>query len=524
MNELTGQSYIAGNWVTPSGKEFKSFNPRTLQEMTSFKSCGSQEIRKALDEAETAYQVYRQYDGAAIGKFLAAIADEIEALGDQLLQVGDQETGLGIPRLTGERGRTTGQLRAFAQIAAAGQWAQPSIDSAIPDREPIPKPDIRRVMRPIGPVVVFGASNFPFAFGVLGGDTASALAAGNPVIVKGHTAHPGVSELFARAIAVAAEKCVLPKGIFSMLQGANRELGTNLVLDPITQAVGFTGSVGGGRALVDLGAQRAQPIPVYAEMGSINPVFYGPQTLAKNAAAIAPGLSGSVCLGTGQFCTCPGLVITTYNADFENKLKTEMDNIPRGVMLNKRIAESLTDGYTKMKNHPKVHWLNEAQYEGGTLTPPNAVFKTSAVDFMADESLSEEIFGPATLMVICDDEQQMLEVARNLQGNLTGSIHADEDPQFAKILTAVIEQKVGRVIYNGYPTGVEVCPSMQHGGPYPSSSITSSTSVGADAILRFARFVAYQNAPDHLLPDSLKRDNPLNLFRRVNGKITQDKI
>ena len=326
MSELTGQSYIAGSWVSPAGKEFKSFNPKTLEEMRTFKSCGPDEIKKALTESEKAFQIYRAFNGSDIGKFLTTIADEIEALGDQLLEVGDQETGLGIPRLTGERGRTTGQLRLFAQIATEGQWAQPSIDEALPNREPIPKPDIRRVMRPIGPVVVFGASNFPFAFGVLGGDTASVLAAGNSVIVKGHTAHPGVSELFARAIAAAIKKCNMPEGIFSMLQGANRELGTSLVSDPITQAVGFTGSVGGGRALVDLGAQRPQPIPVYAEMGSINPVFYGPKTLTKDADKIAAGLSGSVCLGTGQFCTCPGLVVTTHNADFEDKLRDEMNN------------------------------------------------------------------------------------------------------------------------------------------------------------------------------------------------------
>ncbi len=521
MIELTGQSYVAGQWVTPAGKAFQSFNPRTQESMNNFNSCGTAELEQALQKANVAYQAYRKLDGATIAAFLNAIADEIEALGDQLLEVGDQETGLGIPRLTGERGRTCGQIRAFAQIAAKGEWVGASIDTAIPDRQPLPKPDIRRMMRPIGPVGVFGASNFPFAFGALGGDTASALAAGNPVIVKGHTAHPATSELFTQAYDRAAKKCGIPEGVFSMLQGAERALGTGLVEHPVVQAIGFTGSVGGGRAFMDLAARRPQPIPVYAEMGSINPVFIGQKTIAAQAADIAAGLSGSVCLGTGQFCTSPGLVVTFANEGFESQLQEAMSAAPRGVMLNPRIAESLSDGMSRLHQHANVTWLNEAEIEAGNMTPPNAVFKTTATDFLADPSLSEEVFGPVTLLVVCNSEQEMLAVANNLDGNLTASIHGDEDPEITEQLATIVEQKAGRVIYNGYPTGVEVCPSQQHGGPYPATSIASSTSVGADAISRFGRYVAYQNMPNHLLPDALKNENPLGIFRLLNGELSQ---
>ncbi|MFY0686376.1 MAG: aldehyde dehydrogenase (NADP(+)) [Cyclobacteriaceae bacterium] len=522
--QITGRSYLAGTWISPEGKSFTSIDPRTKSPFNSFTSCGIKEVEMAAHEAISAYHVYRAYDGKQIGAFLHAIADEIEALGDILLEVGDKETGLGIPRLTGERGRTCGQIRAFADLVIKGEWVQASIDTADPNRQPVPKPDLRRMMRPIGPVAVFGASNFPFAFGVVGGDTASALAAGNPVIVKGHSAHPGTSELFAVAVEKAIEKTGVPKGVFSMLQGANRELGTSLVKHPDIQAVGFTGSVGGGRALVDLAANRPQPIPVYAEMGSINPVFIGPATLASQVAQIAPALAGSVCLGTGQFCTSPGLVVTVSNDDFENQLQEALNNNPKGVMLNPRIADALVDGLSRLKDHPKVTWLNEQEIEEGTMTPPNSVLKTSGDAFLADHSLWEEVFGPVTLIVDCSDVNQMLEVAGQLEGNLTGSVHSDDDPALLDQLIPLLEQKVGRIIYNGYPTGVEVNSSQQHGGPYPSSSVANSTSVGMDAIVRFSRFVAYQEIPDGSLPKQLQSANPLGIFRKVNGTLTQEAI
>jgi len=398
---------------------------------------------------------------------------------------------------------------------------QASIDTAIPDRAPVPKPDLRRMMKAIGPVAIFGASNFPFAFSTLGGDTASALAAGNPVIVKGHPAHPATSELFAHAITRAIKKCGVHIGVFSLLQGVGNELGTGLVKHPVIQAVGFTGSERGGRALMDIAAARPQPIPVYAEMGSINPLFVGPKTLQARAESIATGLSGSVCMGTGQFCTSPGIVVSVASDVFETALKTRLSEAPRGYLLNPQIAASLQAGLENLSNHPQLEWLNRADFEAGSMTPPNAVFKTSGKDFLADENLSEEVFGPVTLYVVCENEAQMMQVAENLNGNLTASVHADEDMELAKELYNMLELKVGRIIYNGYPTGVEVCPSQQHGGPYPASSVSTATSVGVGAIVRFARFVAYQETPNALLPDALKNENPLGIYRLVNGGMTR---
>jgi NADP-dependent aldehyde dehydrogenase len=524
MIEIKGQSCIAGNWISPQGKTFQSFNPYNKASMYRFASCGPGEIEQAARAAECAFQEYRKLDGKTIGAFLNAIADEIEALGDQLLEVCDSETALGRIRLTGERGRTCGQLRAFADLVIKGEWVQASIDTAIPDRTPVPKPDLRRMMKALGPVAVFGASNFPFAFSTLGGDTASALAAGNPVIVKGHPAHPATSDLFAHAIARAIEKCGVPVGVFSLLQGVGNELGTGLVKHPLIKAVGFTGSERGGRALMDIAAARPQPIPVFAEMGSINPLFVGPNTLQAQAESIAAGLSGSVCMGTGQFCTSPGIVVSVANEVFETTLKTKLSEAPRGYLLNPQIAASLQAGLENLNNHPQLEWLNRADFEAGSMTPPNAVFKTSGKDFLADESLSEEIFGPVTLYVVCENEAQIMEVAEHLDGNLTASIHADEDVELAENLINVLEQKVGRVIYNGYPTGVEVCPSQQHGGPFPASSVSTATSVGVGAIVRFARFVAYQGTPNALLPDALKNENPLGIYRLVNGRLTRDNI
>ncbi len=309
--------------------------------------------------------------------------------------------------------------------------------------------------------------------------------------------------------------------MFSLLQGLGNELGTGLVKHPLIQAVGFTGSERGGRALMDIAAARPQPIPVYAEMGSINPLFVGPNTLQAQAESIATGLSGSVCMGTGQFCTSPGIVVSVANEVFETTLKTKLSEAPRGYLLNPQIAASLQAGLENLNNHPQLEWLNRADFEAGSMTPPNAVFKTSGKDFLADKTLSEEVFGPVTLYVECENEAQIMEVAENLNGNLTASVHADEDTELAKELYNVLELKVGRIIYNGYPTGVEVCPSQQHGGPYPASSVSTATSVGVGAIVRFARFVAYQETPNALLPDALKNENPLGIYRLVNGGMTR---
>jgi len=524
MSTSTGKSFVAGQWVAPAGRAFQSFNPCRGESFNRFHACTEREVDVALQAASEAWQQLRGRDGAAIGALLEAVADEIEALGDDLLDTCDAETGLGRVRLAGERGRTTGQLRAFADIARRGEWVQASIDTAVPDRQPLPKPDLRRMLRSIGPVVVFGASNFPFAFGVAGGDTAAALAAGNPVIVKGHPAHPATCELFARAFQRAIERSGLPAGVFSMLHSAGHEVGQWLVRHPATEAVGFTGSQRGGRALMDLAAARPRPIPVFAEMGSVNPVFLGPRTLAATREAIAAGLSGSVCLGTGQFCTSPGLAVFVEDPAFEAAMRKAMDAAPRGYLLNPGIRDGLRAGLRRLRATPGVDWLNEAGFAADSMTPPNAVFRVSAAVFLAEPGLSEEVFGPVTLLVACTDEAQMLAVAARLDGNLTGSIHAAEDPELEAELLRTVEQHVGRVICNGYPTGVEVCPAQQHGGPYPASSMAWSTSVGADAIVRFARFVAYQDAPARLLPAALQDANPLGIMRRVNGEYTRDAL
>ncbi|MEO6096612.1 MAG: aldehyde dehydrogenase (NADP(+)) [Fibrobacteria bacterium] len=526
MITLKYQSYVGGHWTTPGGKPFSSVNPRTREIVATYASCGAAEAERALSMAHQAYQRYRSLDKDAIAKFLGAIAGEIEALGDQLLDTADRETGLGIPRLTGERARTCGQLRAFAQLVSEGQWVQASIDTAQPDRQPLRRPDIRRMLRPIGPVVVFGASNFPFAFGAVGGDTASALAAGNPVVVKGHSFHPATSELFCHAVAKAAESCGLPEGIFSLLLGDNHALGASLVTHPYTQAVGFTGSLRGGRILMDLAASREAPIPVYTEMGSINPVFICDDALKTKAETIAAGLSASVCMGTGQFCTSPGIVVIRENPEFEKMLAGMFAEKPRGVMLHARIASGFAEAVSETMKHGDVNWLNrvEATALDDKMTPPNILMKTSAAAFLADPKLSEEMFGPAILMVACRDAAQMREVANHLSGNLTATLHATEADSEAGKLLEILEQKVGRVVFNGYPTGVEVVPSQQHGGPYPATSVASSTSVGADAINRFSRFVAYQDAPNGLLPEALKNENAYGIYRKVNGKLSRDPL
>jgi alpha-ketoglutaric semialdehyde dehydrogenase len=519
MIKLNQTSYIAGQWVRPDGAEFQSMNPVTGEGLASYRSCGTQEVEMAMAAARAAFAEYRRCDKDQIENFLNNVADEIEALGEQLLETADAETGLGLVRLTGERGRTCGQIRAFAAIVAAGHWVQTSIDTALPDRAPLPKPDLRRMMIPTGPVVVFGASNFPFAFGSVGGDTASALAAGNAVVVKGHPSHPATSELFAHALDRAINRSGMPSGVFSLLQGSTNELGGELVRHECSQAVGFTGSLGGGRALMDIAAARSRPIPVYAEMGSINPVFIAEHAMNSRGDEIAAGLVGSVTMGTGQFCTSPGVVVTTPDESFNTAVANGLSETARGVLLNEKIGQALRASFEAMVAREDVEWLNPvAADDSDTLAPPNCVLKTTADAFLADRALQQEIFGPVTLIVECNDQAQMKKVAAGLEGNLTATVHATEqDAEQVSALVELLENTVGRVIYNGFPTGVEVCPSQQHGGPYPASSAAATTSVGADAMVRFARFVAYQDMPDDLLPPALQNDNPYQLMRRVNG-------
>jgi len=415
----------------------------------------------------------------------------------------------------------------FAQLVREGSWVDARIDRAQPDRKPLPRPDVRRMLLPIGPVVVFSASNFPLAFSAAGGDTASALAAGNPVIVKAHPSHPGTSELVMRAVQTAIEKCGMPAGLISLVHGTSTAVGEKLVKHPLTRAVGFTGSLQGGRALYNLAAARPDPIPVYAEMGSTNPVFVLPGALAARGEEIAAGLTQSVTMGVGQFCTNPGLVFGLKGPKLDNfvqKTVSLMSQVPVGNMLNAGICHRYRKGVEQLKKLPGVKVSGEVVVPEGALKTQagGLVFTTDAAGFKSNPALREELFGPATVIVGCDSVAEAEQLARGLDGQLTATIHGtDADLEQYRTLVDILTQKAGRVIYNGFPTGVEVCPAMQHGGPYPATTDARTTSVGTGAILRFARPVAYQSFPEALLPEALRNKNTRNRWRLIDGEWTR---
>ncbi|HTA95524.1 MAG TPA: aldehyde dehydrogenase (NADP(+)), partial [Verrucomicrobiae bacterium] len=443
-----------------------------------------------------------------------------------LIKRANLETALPEQRLIGERARTVNQLKMFAEIVREGSWTEATIDRAIPDRKPLPKPDLRRMLIPLGPVVVFGASNFPLAYSVAGGDMASALAAGCPVVVKAHPAHPGTSEMVARAIQSAAEATKMPDGVFSMLHGAN-EISLHLVKHPATKAVGFTGSLQGGRALFNAAAARPEPIPVYAEMGSTNPVFILPNALKKNGGAIAEGLMQSVTLGVGQFCVNPGLVFGRQSDDWKTFVERagQLANaVVPGVMLHKGIHERFEKGAEHFQKISGVNVAGKSSTEAKERAAA-IVFATDAKTFQQQSTLHEELFGPSTVLVSCGTTEELETIARNLSGQLTATIHGtDEDLAQHQNLIAILQQKAGRLVFNQFPTGVEVCPSMQHGGPYPATTDSRSTSVGAYAIKRFARPVCFQNFPDAALPVELKNKNSRNIWRLVDNQLVKSDI
>lgn len=513
---ITGKSLIAGKWEEGRGDSFESHNPINNEKIKDYIGVNSVQIDTAVNMASESYTVFKALDFDKRAGFIDTIATEIELLGDELLEVCNEETGLGIPRLTGERGRTCGQLRAFASLIREGSWQQATIDTAIPDRAPFPKSDIRRVLRPLGPIAVFSASNFPLAFSTLGGDTASALAAGNPVIVKGHPSHPGTSELCARAIEKAIEKHNLPKGIFSLVQGASPSVSTDLVKHEKMEAVGFTGSTHVGRILYDLAASRLKPIPVYAEMGSTNPLFILPNALKNRASAIATGLAASITMGTGQFCTKPGLIFVKKSESseiFKNELSEAIENIKAGTLLNSSIKNSLDKKLKEYDGNKELKKIAGSIVESGNL------FVLNGADFIKNPKFEEEVFGPAAIIIECENDVEFYQVTKQLGGHLTGTIHSDNDAE-SETLKTILEDKVGRIIYNGFPTGVEVCPSMHHGGPYPSSTYGATTSVGTFAITRFCRVVCYQDAPQDHLPEALKNENSRGITRLINGEFT----
>ena len=487
-----------------------------------FISACPEDVARAAQLASEAAPVWAKLPGATRAKFLGLIAEKIEGRSELLVARAMLETGLAEPRLRGELARTAGQLRLYGAAAARGDWVDPRIETAQPERQPLPKPDHRSMLRPLGPVVVFGSSNFPFAYSVAGGDTASAFAAGCPVIVKAHPAHPGTSELVGRLILHAVRECGLPEGTFSLLFDAGFEIGQALVQHPAVKAVGFTGSLRGGRALMDLAAARPEPIPVYAEMGSINPVFILPGAIAERAAAIVEGLYASSLVGVGQFCTNPGLIVLQHSAPAQQLVKLLADRLAatlEGVMLTPGIRKNFVSHTAARAHQVGVKVLAQGHAVSVCSAAP-VWFETDAKTFLGNAALSEEIFGPSSLVVWCDNRAEMLQVARQLEGSLTATLHAGvgEAKSHADLLD-LLAVHAGRLVMNGYPTGVEVSHAMVHSGPYPAASDGGrSTSVGTRALLRWARLVCYQGFPDELLPPELQNANPLGLKRLVNGE------
>jgi NADP-dependent aldehyde dehydrogenase len=527
---IQGKNLVGFEESAQGDKTFRGFNPRTATALEpEFHEAAQSEVDRALQLAAAAAAPLRALSAAQRAEFLLAIREEILALGDTLIERAAQESGLDTGRLTGERDRTTNQLKLFADIVKEGSWVDARIDTALPERKPLPRPDIRRMLRPIGPVAVFGASNFPLAFSVAGGDTAAALAAGNPVVVKGHPAHPGTSELVAMAIIKAVKAQGLPEGTFSLLHGTSPEVSLAVVRHPQTRAVAFTGSQKAGRALFDTAAQRPDPIPVYAEMGSTNPLFVMPSAVEGKAAAMAEALFKSVTLGVGQFCTCPGLVFGVESADFSSFVEALAGFFKQGTpgtMLNAGVAKGYADRFRSAAAVKSVAVNQSAQGADAQRTEGQpGVIVTDAATWLGNHTLHEEIFGPATVVVRCASAAETLDCAEKLEGTLTATIHGSSDELAANgALLDLLSRKAGRVIFNGFPTGVEVGYAMHHGGPYPATTDEKFTSVGSAAILRFARPVCYQNLPEALLAVELQNANPRGIVRNVDGRLTRDPL
>ncbi|MEL6864026.1 MAG: aldehyde dehydrogenase (NADP(+)) [Bacteroidota bacterium] len=521
---MDGRNLIGYQYSALANKVLKAFDPKTQAFIEGqFHQASPEEIDQAMEKAQAAFQLYKSCSGREKAQFLEAIADEILALGDALIQRAMKESGLPEGRLIGERGRTINQLRLFAKVLEEGSWVEASIDTAIPDRKPLPKADIRKMLQPIGPVVVFTASNFPLAFSTAGGDTASALAAGCPVIVKAHESHLGTNALVASAIRKAAEKTGMPEGVFSSLNGTGPDLGQALARHPLTKAIAFTGSMRAGRALFDAAGERSEPIPVFAEMGSINPVLLLEGALKERGEALAKQYASSVALGVGQFCTNPGLLIGIASQaldQFTQQLGEQMKSMTPGTMLNERVCNAYEKERQGVLQANGVRLIDESALPKSGLSGRISVAKVSAKDFVQQAQLSEEVFGPFTLLVQCYNQAEMLQVIQSLKGQLTGTIMGNEAElaDYTNIIHT-LQDRVGRLIFNGVPTGVEVCHSMQHGGPYPATTDGRFTSVGTAAIKRFVRPVAYQNWPKDLLPVELQEGNPAGIWRLVNGDL-----
>ena len=528
--ELQGISIIGYGRGKRNATGFYASEPRTGQRLApEFIAATAEEVEASVRLAHQAFPAYGHAPGRERAALLRRIAEGIEAVSPELIERAETETALPKARLQSETGRTCAQLRLFAQLVEEGSWVQARIDRAQPDRKPLPKPDCRSMLRPLGPVVVFAPSNFPLAFSVAGGDTASALAAGNPVIVKAHGAHPGTSEIVGSVIQQSVKQCGLPEGLFSLLFGKGAEVGMALVKHPYMKAVGFTGSRSGGRALMDAAAARPEPIPVYAEMSSTNPVFILPGALRNNASAIAAGLYASFTLGAGQFCTKPGMVFLPQNEDLQSFLSSLRESVSASdpfTLLSAGIRASYCSGIEQRKSSHRLEVLSgKPSPSGAPFNVGASLFATGAKSFLEEPEFSSEIFGPATLLVRDCSHAQYLEIARGLEGQLTATIHGTEaDLKEYSDLVSILEDKVGRLIFNGFPTGVEVTHAMVHGGPYPATSDGRSTSVGTQAIFRFCRLLCYQNFPQAALPEALKDSNPLGIWRMMDGAMSREAL
>lgn len=523
---LTGQSVIGSQRGALAGAPIQAVNPITGQRLEPvYSSVTSAELDQAVELAAQAFPAYAATSGKAKAAFLRRIADGLDAIQQQLAERAHQETALPMPRLLGEVSRTTGQLRLFASVVEEGSWVRAHIDSALPERKPLPRPSLRSMLRPLGPVAVFGSSNFPLAFSAAGGDTASALAAGCPVIVKAHSAHPGTSELVATVIQQTVAAASLPEGTYSLLYGSGIETGAALVRHPLIQAVTFTGSLSAGRTLMNLAAARPRPIPCFTEMSSGNPIFILPGALSGGAETLAEGLFNSFTLGAGQFCTKPGIVFLPEQpetAGFLQKLCELVAQAQPFTLLTEGIARDYARASSQRAAQATLAAeaaLPKSDLACAPVCPANARLFTATVDeFLRHPELSEEIFGPDTLLVRCQTPDDFLRAAVALEGHLTATIWGTNEELAAQsALIAMLEQKAGRLLFNGFPTGVEVSHAMVHGGPYPATSDSRFTSVGSQAIFRFARPVCFQGFPDALVPGEVQATNPLGILRLIDG-------
>lgn len=523
---IVGQNFIAGNRSAEGNKKLQSFNASTGEALNfEFVQATEAEVNKACEAAHDAFLKFRHTSPELRAQFLDAIADELDASGEDFLNIISQETALPLARLQGERGRTSGQMRLFAKVLRRGDFLGARIDTAQPERQPLPRVDLRQIQVGVGPVAVFGASNFPLAFSTAGGDTASAFAAGCSVVVKAHSGHMATADYVAQAIERAIEKTNMPKGVFNMVYGNG--VGEFIVKHPRIKAVGFTGSLRGGRALCDMAAARPQPIPVFAEMSSINPMILLPQALQNRGEKIAQELADSVVMGCGQFCTNPGLILGVKSKELSDLVQNLAKNIgakPSQTMLNASTLKSYVSGLNHLGEHAGIEHLAGQTQEGNQAQPQ--LFKASVDLLLAgDQLLQEEIFGPTTIVIEVEDKAQLHAALSSMNGQLTASLIGDDtDFETFADLVPVLEEKAGRLLVNGYPTGVEVSDAMVHGGPYPATSDARGTSVGTLAINRYLRPVCFQNYPQSLLPEALRDENPLNILRLVNGENTRNTI